>query len=150
MNNLKRLSIVFTLLISISFYGQKPDHDKIKTLKVAYFTEQLELSSSEAEAFWPIYNDYQKNKRALKKRGHSEIRKKMKEMEGISEKEANQLLKEYIDYEEEEEELDKNFLVKISKVISARKTLKLLKAEEDFKRRLIRQYRKKRGGGGHR
>ena len=150
MSNLKTIIVLVLLMTTTLFYGQRPDRDKIKSLKIAFFTEQLELSSSEAESFWPVYNQYQRERHSLRKQGHSEIRNKMKETEGLSEKEANDLLSQYLDYEEEEEELDKNFLIKVSKIISAKKTLKLLKAEEDFKRKLIQQYRKKRGGGGHR
>ncbi|QCX00370.1 hypothetical protein FGM00_09685 [Aggregatimonas sangjinii] len=151
MNNLKTILLVMLLLTTAIFYGQhKHDHEKIKSLKVAFITEKLDLSSSEAEAFWPIYNDYEKKREALRQKERKEIKSKIKSADELSEKEAKDLLEKYISFEEEEEALDKTFLKKINTVISAKKTLLLLKTEDEFKRQLIRQYRQKKGGGGFR
>ncbi len=144
----KSLKIGLTSLMIFGFsfiFGQhNPDWDKIKTLKVAFLTEQLNLSTQEAELFWPIYNKYEEDRHALRKREWNEVRDKLKDMSGISEKQADDLLEKYLALEEEEEELDKAFLLKLSKVISSRKTILLLRAEEDFKRQLIRQSHQKR------
>lgn len=146
MNRFLIIPLLAGMLFSIQIYGQhKPDRDKIKALKVAFFTEHLDLTSKEAEAFWPIYNKYDDERNSLREREHNEIRYKLKEMDGFSEKEAVTLLDTYLAMEEEEEELDRAFLKNLSKVITAKKTLLLLRTEEDFKRQLIRQYRS-RGG----
>ena len=40
-------------------YAQEHNkHERIKALKVSFITEKLELSATEAEKFWPIYNTY--------------------------------------------------------------------------------------------
>ncbi len=150
MNNLKTLLLSGFLLACTLSFGQRPDRDKIKALKVAFFTERLDLNSQEAQAFWPIYNEYQEKREALRQKERSQVRNKIKESENLSEKEATDLLKQYLKYEEEQEELDKAFIEKITKVISAKKTLLLLRSEEEFKRQLIKQYRQRRGGGGFR
>lgn len=36
----------------------QPPKERIKALKVAYITKELNLTSAEAEKFWPVYNDY--------------------------------------------------------------------------------------------
>lgn len=152
MNNLKIILVVVVLFTSTVFYGQrKHNHEKIKSLKVAFITEKLDLSSKEAQAFWPIYNEYQEKREALRQKERTQIRGKIKEANALSEKEAKDLLEKYIRFEDEEEALDKTFLKEVSKEISAKKTLLLLRSEEEFKRQLIKQYRhKKGGGGGHR
>jgi hypothetical protein len=148
MNNLRiPLLAAFFLASSLSF-GQRPDRDKIKTLKVAFITERLDLNTKEAQEFWPIYNEYEEDREALRQKERGQIRNKIKESENLSEKEATDLLKQYLKFEEEEEELDKAFIEKVTKVISAKKTLLLLRSEEEFKRQLIKQYRQKRSGGG--
>ena len=59
MTNSKKLMLVVFLLATTVFYAQhKPDCDKIKTLKIAFLTERLSLNTQEAQAFWPIYNQY--------------------------------------------------------------------------------------------
>lgn len=147
MNKLLTLSLLAGLLFSAQIFAQKkPDWDKIKALKVAFITEHMELTSKEAEAFWPIYNKYEDERNALREREHNEIHDKMREMDGFSEKEAGILLNAYLVLEEEEEELDRAFLKKLSNVITAKKTLLLLRTEKDFKRQLIKQYRSRDGG----
>ena len=61
-NNTRNLIAVLVFFVGTTvFYGQKNDWEKIKSLKVAYFTEKLELSSSEAKGFWPIYENFEKD-----------------------------------------------------------------------------------------
>ena len=151
MNSLKKTILVVILLTTtLSFAQHRPDREKIKSLKVAFITERLDLSTKEAQVFWPIYNEYEKNREALRQKERTQIRGKIKNADELSEKEAKDLLEKYISFEDEEEALDKTFLKKVSGVISAKKTLLLLRSEEEFKRQLIKQYRHKRGGGGHR
>jgi hypothetical protein len=41
--------------------------EKIKMLEIGYLTRQLQLSSNEAEKFWPLFNKYRKELRAVVK-----------------------------------------------------------------------------------
>ncbi|MCJ7465173.1 MAG: hypothetical protein MUO53_00595 [Maribacter sp.] len=149
MNNLKKIAVALFLLVTAFNFGQKrPDMDKIKALKIAFITERLDLSSKEAQAFWPLYNKYEENREAMRQKDRTLIRGRIRGVEGLTEKEAIQLLEEYIDFEEEEERLDTAFYKEVAKVISAKKALLLLRSEEDFKRQLIKEYRQKHGGGG--
>lgn len=142
----KFVPVLFLLFSVLAIAQQKPDWEKIKSLKVAFITEKLSLSSKEAQEFWPVYNAYEDKRDALRKREHTEIKNKIRNVEGLTEKESAQLLKQHLQLEEEEEELDNEFLKEISAVISSKKTLLLLRSEEEFKRQLIRQYRHNKGG----
>ena len=51
-------SIVFIISFSIFSFAQ-PNRDKIKTLKIAFITEKLDLSEKEAQQFWPVYNAFE-------------------------------------------------------------------------------------------
>ena len=146
----KLLLILLLFTITFSFAQRKGDRDKIKSLKVAFITERLDLSAKEAQQFWPIYNDYDEKREALRRKERIEVRGKIKEADELSEKEARTLLEKYIRFEEEEEKLENAFLKNVGKVISAKKTLLLLRSEEEFKRRLIKQYRHNKGSGGYR
>jgi hypothetical protein len=148
MNNLKKIIPVLLLMFSfsLSFGQRKADWDKIKTLKIAFMTERLDLTSKEAQTFWPIYNEYQSKREELHVKGHKEIRIKFDESEKLSESDSAKLLDKYLQFEKEEEELEQTYLRKITKVISAKKTLLLIRSEDDFKRKLIKQYREKNKG----
>lgn len=146
MNNRTRIVVSSVLLMSSLLFAQhKPDKDKIKSLKVAFLTERLDLSSKEAQTFWPIYNEYDEKRDAMHERKQDQVYRKIRDAENLSEKEAVELIKLYLRFEENEEELDKNFTERISKVISAKKTLLLLRSEYDFKKQLLKQYRHNKG-----
>ena len=143
---MNKLFIAVCMLLTTLSFAQGGSMEKIKALKVAYMTEHLELTSKEAQEFWPVYNEYEKERHELRHKQWVEIKSKLKDVSALNEKEAQNLLTSYIKIEEEEEKLEKNFLNKISKVISAKKTLVLMRSEEDFKRQLIKQYRQNKGG----
>ena len=119
--------------------------EQIKTLKIAFFTEQLSLSPDEAAVFWPIYNAHEKEKEAVRDQQRREIRDRFPNLDEITEKEARKALERYLELEEQEEELDKAFYEQIAREFSAVRTLKLFQAERDFRRRLFQEYRKRRG-----
>jgi hypothetical protein len=53
--------LLVVLIIHLSAFAQKPrmDGDKIKQLRIAFISEELELTTEEGQAFWPIFNDYE-------------------------------------------------------------------------------------------
>ena len=149
MNINKNILIVLFLLFSTTLmFGQRrPDKEKIKSLKIAYITERLNLKSSEAQAFWPIYNSHEELMESFRNQERSQIYGKLKDMELLSDKEIETLLRELITLENQKHAANQQFLKDIQKVISAKKTFLLLKTENGFKRRLLQQYRQKQGGG---
>ncbi|MEJ2585197.1 MAG: hypothetical protein P8Z38_09185 [Robiginitalea sp.] len=120
------------------------NQEQIKSLKIAFFTERLNLTPEEATVFWPIYNDHEKEKEGLRDQQRQELRDRFSNLDEISEQEAQKALKRYLDLEEQEEELDKEFYERIAREFSAVRTLKLFQAEWDFRRRLLQEYRKRR------
>ena len=146
MNNLqKTILFAFFALIGTATFAQnkRPDHEKIKALKVAFITDKLALSSDEATAFWPIYNEYETKLHALyRKRG--ENRRKYRKLENVTEKQASAQLTNHFEFEKDKDKLTETYFTKLSKHISVKKTFRLIRAEEEFKRELIQQYRKSR------
>ncbi len=142
--NIKHFTIVILLLITGNFYGQhKPNKEKIKSLKVAYITEKLDLTSKEAQDFWPIYNKHEEQLETLRYRERTEVFSKLRNVEQLSENEVNKLLELHISLKEERNKIEKKFISDIRKVISAKKTFVLIQTENGFKRKLIKQYRQK-------
>jgi len=90
---------VFTILtILFCINGLNAQHDKreqLKAHKAAYITQKLDLSSKEAEEFWPVYNAYEKKYYQLRVLNNREVRKKIKNKGGIdalTEKESKDIL----------------------------------------------------------
>ncbi|MGB5315862.1 MAG: hypothetical protein WBN56_07660 [Robiginitalea sp.] len=140
------LLLLSFLLTGSSVIGQHQENsEQIKTLKIAFFTEKLELTPEEASVFWPIYNAHENAKEALRAEQRKEIRDRFETLESLSETEAKNALARYLELEEKEEELDKAYYKRISNEFSAVRTLKLFQAEQEFRRRLLQEYRKRKG-----
>ena len=142
-----KIFTIILLFVSISTFAQldkeksytKKISEKLKALKVAHITEQLDLTKKEAEAFWPIYNAHEEEKHkhfesSMKKRKDLDIEK-------LTESEAEALLKEVQANEEAKVKSEKAFIEKLSKVISYKKIVKLMHAERTFKRKMIEEFR---------
>ena len=141
--------IIFLLVASLSFsQGFKEKREKVKALKVAYITEQLELTTDEAQKFWPIYNAFDENQAELRHEKMRAILDRFKpgNVEKLSEKDASNSLAQMEKIEEDLFNLKKKFIKDLQGVISAKKIIKLKKAEEDFNRELLKQMREKRRG----
>ena len=150
MNKFGKIWVFATLLLTVTIVsGQgRPGMDKIKSLKVAFITERVGLTSNEATMFWPVYNEHEEALAQIRRKERLDIRRKMMDFENLSDSEANKLLDQLIELEKQKQELNVEFLSNIREVISPKKTFLLIKAEEDFKKRLLRQIQQRRQGGG--
>lgn len=133
----KIVCIAFFVIASFTANAQDNRHDKIMSLKVAYLTEKLALTTTEAESFWPLYNAYSDNMHALKYKEMGSIKIKLRDVESLSETDAKQLYKKWMDIESQMCSERKDLLVKLQKVLPYKKIMMLQKAEGDFHRKLI-------------
>ena len=145
---MKKSSIytILTCLIFVSMsFAQGGKREKIKALKTAFITTELSLTQQEAEKFWPIYNAFEDKQFELR---HEKMKSYMKRMDSdldsMSEKEAATLLSQMESVEEDTHQLRKKLVADLKNVISSHKIIKLKKAEEDFNRNLLKQYRENR------
>lgn len=143
---MNKLLILLLILFTTLSYGQRGNREKIKSLKVAFITDRLELTSNEAQQFWPVYNTFEQQRESLRHKERSEVGERINNAAELTEDEAKLVLTQLTSFKEEAEILDKSYLKEIKKVLSSKKTLLLLSAEEEFKRQLIKQYRQNRGG----
>ncbi|MEQ3662838.1 MAG: sensor of ECF-type sigma factor [Flavobacterium sp.] len=140
------LSALF-LFTTISF-GQdfKEKREKIKALKVAFITEQLDLTTDEAQKFWPIYNANEEKQFELRHKKMRSIINKFENggLEKLSDKEATALIDQIETIEDELHASKKAYIKELKTVISAKKIIKLKKAEDEFNRKLMKQFRGKK------
>ena len=144
--------LIYTfLIIFISINSVVAQHhgkrEKLKAYKTAYLTDQLNLSPAEAEKFWPVYNAYEKEYFQLKVNKMSEIKNLIKDQGGfedLTEKEANQLLSKLSANEQAILDAKKDLYKNLKNIIPAKKILMLNKAEHDFNRKLLSDYRNKK------
>ena len=119
--------------------------EQVKSLKVAFITNELELTSDEAAKFWPIYNAFdEKQKKLRKQKIGTFLDKDGLSLDKMSDKEASALLAQMENNEEESHQLRKKFMQNLKTILPPIKIIKLKKAEEDFNRKLLKQYRDKK------
>ena len=144
---IKQILPILLLLSSFSFYAQsenmKEKKEKIKALKVAFLTTELDLTAKEAEKFWPVYNSFDDRQFDIRHTKMKAYKIRMNELalDKMSEKEASILLTQMQNTDEELYLLRKDFTQSLNKVLPAIKIVKLRVSEEDFNRKLLHQYR---------
>jgi Spy/CpxP family protein refolding chaperone len=117
--------------------------EQIKALKVAFITNELALTSDEATKFWPLFNAFEEKQQEIKKQKLKGYLKRVDDgsFDNLSEKEATTMLAQMESTEDELYQLKKKFISNLKGIISPIKILKLKKAEENFNRKLLQQYR---------
>ncbi|OFX18581.1 MAG: hypothetical protein A2033_14995 [Bacteroidetes bacterium GWA2_31_9] len=137
----------FTICSAFSQNNQTNRKEKLKAMKVAFITEKLDLSSDEAQKFWPVYNEYDKAREELMKDRKSLMKSCKDETTVLTDKEAEELADNFIKHETDEAKLMEEYHTKFKKVLSSQKLIKLYQAERQFKNHLLKQLGQ---GGGHR
>jgi hypothetical protein len=107
-----------------SFSGSKAQDvigaraEKIQALKIAFITQKLQLTTDEAQKFWPVYDQYENEIHSLQ----------IDSRNGPALENEEKLLN-----------IRKKYKVSFEKVIGPQKLNKLFNAERDFRTILIRR-----------
>lgn len=141
---MKKIILPLLCLFSILSSTAQNKRDKIKVLKVAFITEKLDLTEKEAQQFWPIYNAHEEVAHRIK---HEEIRKIRREIKKnlpeLTEARSKELLTRLMSAENNLAKEHSAFISKIKTVIPAKKIIQLKVAEEDFRRRMLQEFKKR-------
>ena len=140
--------LIILFLLSISLFAQQGMNEKkeqIRALKVGFITNELSLTTEEASKFWPIYNAFDDKQFELRHQKMKTFKAQMRDesLDKMSEKEAATLLAQMENNENELSQLRKKFIINLRSILPAKKILKLKKAEDNFNRKLLQQYRNK-------
>ena len=159
------ISLAACLLLAVSLFAQPQGHkqneeqrkkefERIQSEKIAFITQELDLSPEEAQVFWPVYNQCWKE--ALQ--AHKDMRDAFDAIRGkkadeLSDAELEKKLDAYIQANEASNQVMAKWYPKFKKVLPIRKVAKLYQAEEAFQMRMINNLRKhgeKQQGHGQR
>lgn len=126
------------------------DYESFKAKKVAFITTSINLTPSEAEKFWPVYNEYEQKKYSLMQE-KNEIENNIKQkLETVSDQECMEITKKLSSFKKIEGDLEIEYYDKFLKILSSQKVVKLHFAEMEFKGHLLREYRKDNDDKGER
>ena len=112
--------------------------EKLESHKIAFITEKVGLTPEEAKEFWPVYQEYDDKRSALRE----DIRPE-KVPDDLSEEEAMQRINQLIKHDQQASDLRAEYTKKFLDVLPATKVLKLHRAEMEFKREMLRKVRER-------
>lgn len=126
--------------------------DRIKSERIAFITQEINLTSAEAEKFWPVYNSYKDTKDQAQQAIRDAFRN-LAEAEK-SGTDIEKCLDAYVKALDAKAGIETNALKAYKKVLPADKIAKLYLAEEKFRVQQIHRLHQgpgdKPGEGGRR
>ena len=144
----KQLIPILILLVSFPGFAQRGGEiqEKIKAQKIAFITDKLELTSEEAQQFWPIYNAFEAKVEKIKSEDLRPLKKEMRQGD-VSDKRAGEILEKLIEAETEMHNARLELVEDLKTVISAKKIIMLKVAEDQFNQKLLdrlKEFRERR------
>lgn len=122
---MKTYLLILLLFIGSLVQAKAQDGQRLEAYKIAYLTKKLNLSPEEAQKFWPIYNKYTDDIRAIRQ----------------EEKDKNL---SQIEVEEKILGVRKKYNGEFSKALSAEKVNTFFRSERDFKQEIQRVLQERR------
>jgi hypothetical protein len=143
-NRIIRLSLSILMLLPVALLAQDRK-DKIETMHIAYLSQRLNLTSAEAEKFWPIYNEFRAEQDKLRKERMDNMQhvRRAGGIDSLSDAEVQKLISSETDIETKQVEVRKEYAVKFQQAIPLRKVAKFFVAEEEFKRYLLNELKRR-------
>lgn len=137
--NFRHIILAFMLMFFISGATAQPDSkkDKIDALRVAFISKKVNLTDKESLAFWPLYNEMNDRLDANRKAFRSQYNSNTN-FDFATDREAEAYLNAELLLKQKEYELYKEYYEKFKKVLPVKKVAALRRAEEDFKREIIK------------
>ncbi len=141
-----RILIMVLLFISTAGIAQRQldpqTIELIKTKKIAFLTEQIGLTSQEAQKFWPIYNELEKQRFAIMDKKRNLEQGLEKQNPAMTEVDYRKLAIEMASMHSREGKLIEEYNFKLLNILPAQKVVKLYLAEGKFRASLMKEFRK--------
>ena len=141
MNSFLKTIIFSLLMLPFLAQAQGPFQDrldkmegKLEAQRAAYITNELELSSQESQAFWPIYNEWKAEEMKNRRKVDPETNTKT-----MTEAEADRVIQQMFEVQEKETEIRKTYFKKLRAAIPPQKLARLPAAERGFREQIVRQ-----------
>lgn len=135
---------IFSLLFMTSALWAQPGNgghrgrakfgERIEAQKVAFITRELDLTTTESQQFWPIYNEFKEEERKLRRTVDEGM-----DPASMTEAEADKYLQRIVEFEEKELQLKKSYYQRLRQVLPAKKLARLSEAERNFREYLLRE-----------
>ena len=120
-----------------------PNLEKLNAYKIAFFTRRLNLTSQEAEKFWPVYNEFQDKRNSILLERQALNRNINQNELNMSDKEMIEAGDKHIALQVQEATLAQEYHKKFKEILSTQKVLRLYQAENQYKLLLLNEIKDK-------
>jgi Spy/CpxP family protein refolding chaperone len=158
---MKKLSLLSILLLVLPFtifaqgprrgegrmsdnMGDGPDRKQIEADRVGVYTRILNLTTAEAQRFWPIFNEYQDELNKNRDMMRDKRKAIATNFDKMSDAEVEKAIDEFTAIAQRELDIRKKYIVEFKKVLPVKKVILLQKAEMEFKRELLHRFKERR------
>ncbi len=136
---MKKYIYLLVIVATISLNAMAQKGGRLEAMKIGFITERLNLSSDEAKVFWPVYNKFTDDMKKLRQSSKGKISEEMADMPAMTDAEAEKVLNDMVNFKIQEADLLKKYAAEFKKVLPVKKVVLLFKAENDFKRELLKK-----------
>ena len=151
---MKNIAFFLALLFGIGAIAQPKDFkekkEKLDAMRVAFITDELELSPEEAQLFWPVFNERNKKVEDLRREMMEtmfKLKNQGKSLDDLSDAEIEKMMQMRFANEKEIAKINESYHNKLVAAVGLRKTAKLYMSEMRFQRKLIERSRGGKGNG---
>jgi hypothetical protein len=128
------------LILSVSqLSAQSANMERLNSYKIGFFTKKLNLTSSEAEKFWPVYNEYQRQKNLIQQEKISLIRNFNQNGNTLSDSQMTEIGDKLVSAIVQESSLAVSFHKKLKEVLPPEKVIRFYQAENQYKVQLLNE-----------
>ena len=88
---------LIALLFPLFMFSQNISDEKrkkIESQKIAYITKALDLSSEEAQVFWPVYNNFSDEMKSIKEKIRDNMSSMRKDRSSLTEKQVGEIMEQ--------------------------------------------------------
>lgn len=121
--------------------------ERIEALRISFYTHELQLTPAEAQAFWPVFNEYQTKLDDIQHKRNELFREGRMGTGAPAEKDIEAMIVASFSLEQEELDLKQQYFKEFQKVLPMQKIGKLYQAERKFRLMLLKEFRDRQQGG---
>jgi hypothetical protein len=150
---MNRIVAIFTFIaLAFNLSAQPRDQmdgdrwERFRSEKVAFLSTNLDLTPAEAQKFWPVYNQLEKERWEIHKLRRQVEANVQEAEENMSDQKIKQLTREFAGTMKKEADMVSSYNEKLLEILPPKKVLKLYKAENEFRMYMIKKFRDKKRG----
>jgi hypothetical protein len=102
---------------------------QIQAERQAIVNRAMELTDSESTAFWPLYREYRTKMAEVTDKQVATIKEYAAAFNSMTDKEADRLMSNYMDYQKDKLNLERDYVKKFKKILPTRKVARYFQLE---------------------